>query len=211
MLTASRPLVADSVENEFVYVYMCVCVCVGCACVHASFRSARRIIPDIATSCQQSSVWSNFTWCPYIWAYTKHLPLETERNVAGVGRWWKVHSLNENSSRSWLEKYVHGLCLWRWIVTLFTHSLFPFFWNRSVNLERSENVGYTADLYFYWFYGSGKKLLIARTYLHLARMCLLSRGHPIVIFKNKTSFRTLLLHKIWISFLSLTFSWLHQN
>ena len=37
MLTASRPLVADSVENEFVYVciYVCVCVLSVRACMQA--------------------------------------------------------------------------------------------------------------------------------------------------------------------------------
>lgn len=73
------------------------------------------------------------------------------------------------------------------------------------------NVRCTTDQYFYWFRGSGKKLLIARIYIHLARTCLFSRGYLGVIFKNKTLFRALLLHKILFSFRSLAASWLHYN
>ena len=137
------------------YVYMCVCV--ECACVHASFRSARRIIPDIATSCQQSSVWSNFTWCSYIWAYTKHLPLETERNVTGVGRWWKVHSLTKTVlEANWEIRPQFYICDYGVSPYLHLVFFFSFFWNRSLNLEWSEHVRCTADQHFYWFHGSGK-------------------------------------------------------
>ena len=155
----------------YICVCVCVCVCVCWVCVRVfklSLRSPdyswhRNFVPAVVRMKQ-------------FYLMLLHTGLHKasptwDREECNRG-WQMVKSslTYENSFRSWLRNTFTVLYLWRWSVTLFTPSLFfsPF-WNRSVNLELSEHVRSTADQYFYWFHGSGKKKTANNTYLSTPR------------------------------------------